>query len=104
MGAELRSQVLHGTAHTQKNWETEIDIRTLLYIRQITDKDLLGIIGNFTQNSLIFYTWEENLKEKEWTYAYLKRSCFDVHLKLTQHRKRVCTFTYSYVNENVYLI
>ena len=62
-------------------------MHTVLYIRQITNKDLLDIIGNSTQSPLIFYTWEKNLKEKEWTHAYVKLNYSDVHLKLTQHYK-----------------
>ena len=35
------------------NWEFGIDIYTLLYIKQITNKDLLYSIGNSTQNSIL---------------------------------------------------
>ena len=47
------------------NWETGINICTLLYIRQITNKDLLNI---GSQNSVMTYMgkesipiWEKNL-------------------------------------------
>ena len=37
------------------NWEIGIDIYTLLYIKQITNKDLLYSTGNFTQYSVMAY-------------------------------------------------
>ena len=84
---ETESQTSKTNLGSGLNQEFEIDIRTLLYIRQMTNKDLLDIIGNFTQYSLIFYTWEKNLKEKEWTCAHVKLNYFDAHLKLIQHCK-----------------
>ena len=35
------------------NWEIGIDIYILLYIKQITNKDLLHSTGNSTQNSIL---------------------------------------------------
>ena len=43
--------------------EIGIDIETLLYIKQITDKDLQYSTGNFTQYSEITYM-ENNLKKR----------------------------------------
>ena len=37
------------------NWKTEIDIYTLLYIKYITNKDLLYTTGNSTQPSVMAY-------------------------------------------------
>ena len=47
------------------NWEIGIDIYTLLYIKQITNKDLLYSTGNCTQYFVITYKGNEpDLKEK----------------------------------------
>ena len=46
------------------NWEFGINIYTLLYIKQIINKDLLYVTGNSTQNSVIAYMGKES--EKEW--------------------------------------
>ena len=43
------------------NWEIGIDIYTLLYIQQITNKDLLFSTGNSTQYSVMAYVGK-NLK------------------------------------------
>ena len=37
------------------NWEIGIDIDTLLYIKQITNKNLLYSTGNSTQYSVMTY-------------------------------------------------
>ena len=39
------------------------DIYTLLYVKQITDKDLLYSTGNSTQHSLMVYMGKESKKE-----------------------------------------
>ena len=45
---------------------------TLLYIKQITNKNLLYSIGNSTQYSVMAYIGEESLKnKKEWMYKYV---------------------------------
>ena len=44
------------------NWETGIDIYTLLHIKQITNKDLLYSSGNSTQHSAMTYMRKESLK------------------------------------------
>ena len=45
------------------NWEIEIHICTLLYIKQITNKHLLYSTGNSTQYSLMTYMGKESKKE-----------------------------------------
>ena len=50
------------------NEEFGINIYTLLYIKQITNKELLYSTGNCTQHSIITYTGKES--EKEWIYVY----------------------------------
>ena len=49
------------------NWEIGIDIYTLLYIKQITNKDLLYSTGNSTQYSVMTYMGKES--KKEWIYV-----------------------------------
>ena len=51
------------------NWEIVIDIYTLLYIKQITNKDLLYSTGNSTQYSVMTYMGKES--KKEWIYVYV---------------------------------
>ena len=51
------------------NWETGIDIYTLLYIKQITNKDLLYSTGNSTQYSVMTYTGEDSEKEQVFVYV-----------------------------------
>ena len=51
------------------NWEIGIDIYTLLYIKQITNKNLLYSTGNSTQYSAMTYVGIES--KKEWIYVYV---------------------------------
>ena len=51
------------------NWEIGIDIYTLLYIKQITNKDLLYSTGNSIQYSVMAYMRKES--KKEWIYVYV---------------------------------
>ena len=51
------------------NWEIGTDIYTLLYIKQITNKDLLYSTGNSTQYSVMAYMGKES--KKEWIYVYV---------------------------------
>ena len=52
------------------NWEIGTDVYTLLYVKQITNKDLLYSIGNSTQYSVMTYMGKESEKEwKEWIYV-----------------------------------
>ena len=56
---------------------------TLLYIKQITNKDLLYSTGNYTQYFAITYMGKESEKEPIYLSIYLNH--FALHLKLTQH-------------------
>ena len=51
------------------NWEIEIDIYTILYIKQITNKNLLYGTGNSTQYSVMAYMGEE-YKKGGYMYIY----------------------------------
>ena len=44
------------------------DTYTLLYIKQVTDKDLPNSTGNSTQYSVMVYIGTE--PKKEWRYVY----------------------------------
>ena len=50
-------------------WEFEIDIFTLLYLKQITNKDLLNSTGNSAQCSVKTYIGKEFVKEKIHIYV-----------------------------------
>ena len=65
------------------NREIEIDRYTPLYVKQITNKDLLYSTGNSSQYSAMTYMGKES--EKEWLYVYVKLIHFVVQQKLTQH-------------------
>ena len=70
------------------NLEVGIDIYTLLYIKQITNKDLLYstvVLYSTTQYSVMTYSGKES--KKEWIYVYVELIHFAVQLKLTQHCK-----------------
>ena len=47
----------------EMNWEIGIDIYTLLYIKQITNKNLLYSTGNST------CIWEKNMKKDMYVYV-----------------------------------
>ena len=51
------------------NWKIGTDIYTLLYIKQITNKDLLYSTGNSTQYSVMAYMGKDS--KKEWIYVYV---------------------------------
>ena len=51
------------------NCEIGIDIYTLLYIKYITNKNLLYSTGNSTQYSVMTYMGIES--KKEWIYVYV---------------------------------
>ena len=57
-----------------------INIYTLLYIKQINNKDLLHSLGHYTQYLVITYNGKES--EKEYICIYLK--VVSLYLKLTQ--------------------
>ena len=51
------------------NWEFGINRCTLLYIKQINNKDLLYSTGNYIQYLVITYNGKES--EKEYIYIYI---------------------------------
>ena len=70
-----------------------MNIYTLLYIKQITNKDLLYSTGNSTQYLVITYNGKESEKDYKYIYIYIyihthiymyiyKLNHFAVHLKL----------------------
>ena len=63
------------------NWETEIDKYMLLYIKQITNKDLVYSTENKTQWSVMAIKGEES--KKEWIYVFVYLLHFSVQQKLT---------------------
>ena len=56
---------------------------TFLYLKQITNKDLLYSTGNSAQ-CYMAARMGEGFGE-EWIHVYVWLSPFDVHLKLSQH-------------------
>ena len=75
------------------NQEFGINIDTLLYIKQIINKDLLYCTGNYTQYLVITYMEKKSGKEYIYIYIYMQvhiytqLNHFAVRLKLTQHCK-----------------
>ena len=68
---EIESQLQKTTYDYQvgkMNWETGIDIYTLLYIRKITNKDLLYSTGNTNQYTVMGYMGKESKKEQIYVY------------------------------------
>ena len=51
------------------NWETGVDIYTILYVKQITNKNLLYSTENFTQYSVMAHVGKES--KKEWIRVYV---------------------------------
>ena len=81
---EIQSQILKtnlwlpGDKGGVLNWEIGIDIYTiycihytyiLLYIKQLTNKDLLNSTGNSTQYSVMTYNGKELIKERIYVYV-----------------------------------
>ena len=56
---------------------------TLLYLKRITDKDLLYSTGNSAQCYVA--AWMGGGSGGEWIHVYVWLSCIAVHLKLSQH-------------------
>ena len=52
------------------NWEAGTDIYTLLYIKQITNKDVLYSTGYSTQYSIMAYMGKESKKKSGYMYMY----------------------------------
>ena len=65
------------------NWEIGADIYTLLYIKWITNKDLLYSTRNSPQYSVMTYMGKGSKEEWICVYAYL--IYFAVQQKSTQH-------------------
>ena len=63
------------------NWETGIGTYTLLYIKEITNKDLLYSTGNSTRYYVMTYMGKESTKQ--WIYVQLIHSVVDQ--KVIQH-------------------
>ena len=55
----------------------------LLYLKKITNKDLLYSTGNSAQCYVAAWMGEES--EGEWIHVYVWLSRFALHLKLSQH-------------------
>ena len=49
-----------GVREGQINWETGIDIYTLMFIKQVTNKDLLYSTGNSIHYSVVAYMGKES--------------------------------------------
>ena len=58
-----------------------IDLYTQLYLKWITNKDLLFTTGNSAQCYVV--AWGEF--QGEWIYVYVPASSFAAHLKLSQY-------------------
>ena len=63
--------------------EYGMDMYTLLYLKWITNKDLLYSTGNSAQCYVA--AWMGGEFEGEWIHVYVWLSCFAMHLKLLQH-------------------
>ena len=61
--ANGKSTAIHSKSHK------EVYTYTLLYIKYITNKDLLYSTGNSTQYSVVAYMGKES--KKEWIYVYV---------------------------------
>ena len=61
---------LHDLRFSNGKWEIGMDIYTLLYIKKITNKDLLYSTGNSTQYSVMVYMGKES-KKKKCIYVYV---------------------------------
>ena len=62
------------------NWEIGINIYTLLYKKQITNKDLMYSTGNSIQYSAMAYMGKQSKKEQ--MYVYVLMTHFAVQQKL----------------------
>ena len=51
------------------NWETGVDIYTILYVKQITNKNLLYRTGSATQYSVMPYIGKQSVREWICIYA-----------------------------------
>ena len=60
-----------------------MDMYTLLYLKWVTNKDLLYSTWNSAQSYMV--AWMEGKFGGEWIHVYVWLSPFIVHLKLLQH-------------------
>ena len=60
----MENIVTRGQGRGGVNWEIEIDVYILVYIKWITNKDLLYTTGNSTQYSVMAYMGKESKKEQ----------------------------------------
>ena len=65
------------------SWEFGMDMYTLLYLKWITNKDLLYSTGNSAE--CYEAVWVGGSLGGEWTLEYVWLSPFAVHLKWLQH-------------------
>ena len=63
--------------------EFGIDMYTLLYLKRITNEDLLYSTGNSAQCYVA--AWMGGEFAGEWIHVYVWMKTFAVHLKLSQH-------------------
>ena len=63
--------------------ELEIDMNTLLYLKWITNKDLLYSTGNSAQCHTA--AWMGGGFRGQWIHIHVRLSPFAVHLKLSQY-------------------
>ena len=63
--------------------ESGMDMYTLLYLKWITNKDLLCSTGNSAQCYVA--AWMGGELGGEWIHVNVSLSSFPVHLKLSQH-------------------
>ena len=66
------------------NQELGMNTHTLLYIKLITNQDLVYSTGNYIQYLVITYNGKES--ENDYIYIHIYVNHFAVHMKLTQHR------------------
>ena len=64
------------------NQEFGINIYALLYIKQVTKKDLLYSTENYTQYLVLTYNGQKS--KKEYIHTHIKRNHFAVYLKHCQ--------------------
>ena len=60
-----------------------MDMSTLLYLKQVTNKDLLHSMGSSAQHEVA--GWMTGELSGEWIHAYIRLSPFTVHPKLPRH-------------------
>ena len=78
LGKVIKTRMGEGTVR-----EFGMDVYTLLYLKWITNKDLLYSTGNSAQCYVAAWTGGEF--SREWIHVYVWLSPFAVHLKLSRH-------------------